>query len=284
MVKIVSYQEETGITWQEGFEVEALFRSCDNPDDLKKFKSLELTWYWCDETIEIAEEVKLMLRNRIGRYPTKCPHRYGIETTNPPDVEHPMYSEFKWVEPPPGPIPAGEPLKNHVGFWQKPGENELNLRPDFYRDLRNDYANYPEWIATYIDGKPGIIIHGRLVYQNFERAYHVAKELIVWPGPHCELWRGWDHSGNTPACIVIQMPTLHRIQVLKEFVTEKLGIIDFAKLVNTTCNQLFPGATYHDWGDPAGSAEFSKKEGGFTSNTKLIQEATGIEIQTSEQN
>lgn len=93
------------LQYPDGFSAELLFRSCDNPDDIKKFKSLEVTGYWIDESIEVPGEVKRMLKNRIGRYPQKCPVRFGIETTNPPDFEHPTYSEFAWDTPPPGPIP-----------------------------------------------------------------------------------------------------------------------------------------------------------------------------------
>ncbi len=311
------YKESTKtylLSFPEGPEIEILFRSCDRPEDVKKFKSLEITWAWLDESIEIAEEIKLMLKNRIGRYPSMavwmkalrkhCPElrklsddeikqvmeekpdkyltRFFIETTNPPDVEHPLYSQYAWNSPPPGPIPTGKPLKNHIGFWQKAGENAKNLRPGYYDDLRADYANNPDWIATYIEGKPGIILQGKAVYNNFVRDYHVAKESLVWSGG--TLYRGWDHSGNTPACILLQLPTATQVQILKEFVTDKLGIVDFARIVNVTCNQLYPDAQYVDWGDPAGAAEFSKREGGFTSNSQLIREATQINIVASEQN
>jgi hypothetical protein len=266
----------------EGFRTELLFRSCDRPEDIKKFKSLEATGYWIDESIEVADEVKKMLKNRIGRYPQMCPVRFGIETTNPPDVEHPTYSEFKWDTPPPGPIPQSEPLKNHVGFWQPPYENIKNLRPHYYDDLMYDYRNSPDWIATYIEGKPGIIIQGKLVHNNFRREYHVSKEPLIWAkGP---IWRGWDHSGNTPACIVVQMPRPRHIQVMREFYSEKMGIVDFGKWVKTECNVAYPNATFTEWGDPAGEALYSKKEGGFTSNAQLLREECGIDIQPSEQN
>ncbi len=302
------------LKYPNGPEIETLFRSCDRAEDIKKFKSLEITWAWLDESIEIADDIKRMLKNRIGRYPSMevwltclrghCPELHGlsddeikqimeenpdkyltrfmIETTNPPDVEHPLYSQFAWDTPPPGPVPSNPPLKNHVGFWQKPGENSKNLRPGYYADLRADYANNPDWIATYIDGKPGVILQGKQVYNNFERSAHVALEPLIWSGG--TLYRGWDHSGNTPACVLLQLPTANQVQILKEFTTEKLGIVDFARIVNVTCNQLYPNAQYVDWGDPAGAAEFSKKEGGFTSNSQLIREATGIDIVASEQN
>jgi hypothetical protein len=146
------YEEEGG------FVAEFLFRSCDNPKDVKKFKSLELTGYWIDESIEVAGEIKRMLKNRIGRYPSarqaerwykkkfgqvpdhlyvvkkdtgerqfKTP-RFGLETTHPPDVEHETYHQFQWMTDVPGPMPEKPALKNHFGFWQPPRENERNLR------------------------------------------------------------------------------------------------------------------------------------------------------------
>lgn len=191
------HEKQENIYWlryPEGFSAELMFRSCDNPNDIKKFKSLEITGYWIDESIEVAEEIKRMLKNRIGRYPRKCPVRFGIETTNPPDVEHPTYSEFAWDTLPPGPIAKTKPLPNHEGFWQPPGENNSNLRPGYYEDLKTDYRDSPDWISTYIEGKPGIIIQGKLVYNNFRRDMHQSQGSLIWAqGP---IWRGWDNSGT----------------------------------------------------------------------------------------
>jgi hypothetical protein len=272
------------LKYPEGFTVEILFRSCDNPDDVKKFKSLEITGYWIDESIEVADEIKRMLKNRIGRYPQKCPVRFGIETTNPPDVEHSTYTDFDWsATGHPGPVSENKkPLPNHAGFWQPPGENNANLRPGYYDDLRNDYRDNKDWIETYIEGRPGVIVQGKLVYNNFRKDHHVAAKPLVWAGG--TLYRGWDHSGNTPACVVVQVPAAGRVHVMREFHTDKLGIEDFAQMVQTSCNLLFPNAQYQDWGDPAGNNQFSKKGGGFTSNTQLVREATGIRIRPSDQN
>jgi len=272
------------LRYEKGLTAEILFRSCDRPDNIKHFKSLEITGYWIDESIEVPDDVKKMLANRIGRYPPKCPVRFGIQTTNPPDVEHPTYSEFAWDTPPPGPIPEGKPKANHVGFWQPPMENEANLRPNYYADLKNDYRDTPDWADMYVEGKPGIIVKGKLVYHNFRRDYHVAKEPLIWSkGP---LYRGWDNSGNCPACVVAQMPTTGQIQILKEFTTDKMGIVDFTNYVVAKCNQLYPAAKYAaDWADPAGENKYSKREGGFTSNAQLMRECAGaVNPQSSEQN
>jgi hypothetical protein len=270
------------IKYANGVEVEILFRSCDRPQDVRKFKSLEITGYWIDESIEVASETKRMLKNRIGRYPQKSPVKWGIETTNPPDVEHETYSQFKWLTPVPGPMPGKKPLENHVGFWQPPRENDVNLGAGYYNDLRASYRDAPDWVDMYIDGKPGIIVKGKLVYVNFRRGIHVSEEPLVWDGVS-PLVRGWDNTGNTPACLVTYFPTPGRWHILREFVTDRLGIVDFAKLVVESCNQQFPGAKYTDYADPAGAAQFSRREGGLTSNAELMA-GVGIEVISSDNN
>ena len=292
----------------KGPTVTLLFRSCDREQDVKKFKSLEITGYWIDESIEVADPIKRMLKNRIGRFPkmkkalawykekygeippewiidgdeTFPLPRFGIETTNPPDVEMPTYYQFNWQTPVPGPIPEQEPLADHHGFWQPPRENEKYLRPGYYNDLMLDYKDTPDWIEMYVDGKPGVLIKGKLVYYNFRRELHQAQAPLIWSGPGT-LYRGWDNSGNVPACIVVHNPSPMRYHVLKEFCHDKMGIVDFVKWVKEECNKAYPGAEWLDYGDPAGANKFSKKEGGFTSNAQLMAEE-GITVEPSEQN
>lgn len=266
----------------DDIEVEIMFRSCDRPQDVKKFKSLEITGYWVDESIEVANEVKKMLKNRIGRFPKKSPARYGIETTNPPDVEHPTYSEFAWDTPPPGPVSSKKPKENHVGFWQPPSENIKNLRQNYYEDLATDYIDSPDWIDMYIKGKPGVMVVGKLVYANFKKEIHVAKEPLKWSGQ--TIYRGWDNSGNCPACVVTIVPTAQRMQVLKEFWTDKQDMVTFTNAVKTECNMLYPEAKYVDYADPAGENKFSTSNGDFTSNAQLMRDECGIDTIKSEQN
>lgn len=266
-----------------GLTIEILFRSCDRPEQVKQFKSLDITWYWIDESIEVPSEVKKMLKNRIGRWPEKSPVRFGIETTNPPDVEHDTYWEFDWGDtPPPGPLPERSPKKNHRGFWQPPRENERNLRVGYYDDLISDYEGDQDWIDMYVYGKPGVLIKGKLVFYNFRRGYHVADHPLIWN--RGELWRGWDNSGNVPACVIVQKVDTMKAQVLREFNHDKMGIVDFGKWVVAQCNEMFPGASFRDWGDPAGENTYSKKTGGFTSNAQLMRSECGINVQPSDQN
>lgn len=278
----LNWEISTGPRRGEQLEIEILFLACDRPDDIKQFKSLEITGYHLDESIEIPEEVKLLLFSRTGRFPKKSPERYGIETTNPPYTNHPTYSNFPWQEPPPGPIPPREPLENHAGFWQPPGENEENLRPGYYDEMRQMYRDYPDWIEMYIEGKPGVLIKGRLVYTNFQRAVHVSKDPLLWDGS--QLYRGWDNTGNCPACVVIQVPKPHQMQILREFTTEREAIVDFTDRVIESCNSAFPGADYVEWADPAGANQYPNKAGGFTSSAELMETACGVKVHPSEQN
>jgi len=272
---------EYDIHYPNDVHVELYLRACDNEKHVRQFKSFEITGYWIDESIEVADATKKMLKNRIGRYPRKSPVRFGIETTNPPDIEHSTYTEFAWISPPPGPIPSGKPLKNHVGFWQPPYENIENLRVGYYDDMRNDYADNPDWIDMYIEGKPGQLVQGKLVYKNFNRNVHVSDISLVWDNQ--ALYRGWDHSGNTPACVVVCPISASRLHVLKEFHTIQENIVDFANRVIFECNEAYPGAHYTDYGDPAGSNKFSSKDGTMTSNTQLVSEECQVTIIPGEQ-
>jgi hypothetical protein len=275
-------------------QIELLLRSCDRPEDLKKFKSLEVTGYWNDESIEVPQDIKNMLKSRIGRFPARCPERYGIETTNPPDVEDPTYWQFKWQTPPPGPLPTQPPLASHAGFWQPPYENIKNLPHGYYEALKSDYVNNPDWLDMYILGKPGMLIRGKLVYHNFNREAHLATEPLAWVGASVEpgqrmpdgatLYLGWDNSGNTPACVVTQIPSAWRLQVLAEFHSEKMNIVDFARYVMAELNVRYPGCQTVSWGDPAGEQLFSRKEGGFTSNARLMREGAGVVVRPADNN
>jgi hypothetical protein len=266
----------------EDYEAEILFRSCDRPEHIKKLKSLEITGYWIDESIEVPQEIKLMLENRIGRFPKRCPEKYGLETSNPPEIDDPTYSNFAWHKPPPGPLPPREPLFGHRGFWQPPGENAKNLPPDYYEQLRKVYHDNRDWIDVYLDGKPGIMVVGRLVYNNFRREYHIAKESITWLGG--ELIMGWDNSGNCPACIVAQVPGARQIHILREYYSDRMGIVDFTNFVVHQINMEFRGAKdIIHWGDPAANAQYPKREGGFTSNAELMHDC-GVDVLASEQN
>lgn len=295
-------------------EIEVLFRSCDRPDEIERFRGYELSGYYIDEADEVHVDIKNILKQRIGRFPAMSvwypklrkrfhelrelgtesirksievnPSRYqmsfGIETSNPPSTESHLYWMFNWKTAVPGPKPERKALAQHAGFWQPPRENEANLQPGYYERMAEAYQYAQDWIDRYIKGEPGLRLKGKLVYYNFVRRIHEALRKLVWSGGL--LYRGWDNTGLHPACVIAQSPTPRQVQVLKEHWTERENIVTFAKRVIAQCNKDYPDAEYMDYADPAGWSQFSKSNGELTSNSELMVNECGIDLLKSEQN
>ena len=268
-------------SYPNGVQVDFWLRACDRPDQARMFKSMELTGIWFEESIEIAEEVKRLCKTRIGRVPKQSPFKCSIESTNPPDVEHPLFSDYKWITPPPDVVPTRQPLEDYEGFWQPPYENSENLGVGYYEDLKKEYRDSPDWADMYILGKPGAMVRGKLVYYDFSKEKHVSKEPLVWGKGR--LYRGWDNTGNTPAAVVVQVAGKNKVQVLREFCTDRMDILDFTRWVVIECNLLWPECEYVDYADPAGESKMSSPVGGFTSNAQIMREL-GVQTIPSDQN
>ena len=295
------YRYPPSVICNYALEVEVMFRSCNRPEDMEKFKSVEVTGYWIEESVEVHEEIKRMLRNRIGRYPARSPVRFGIETTNPCDVEHQIYWEHDWVPlgvdprtaprditgriagwPVPGPRPRRKPIPKFLGWWQPPHENDANLKPGYYDDLLQEYGDNPEWLKMYVEGKPGVRVLGKVVYGNFVESRHVSRNFLESNGT--PLYMGWDNSGNFPAAVLVQILGPLQIAILAEYFSIREGIVDFTKKVLMQIEEQFPGhLVAAHYGDPAGGARFSKGTGGLTSNAQLQWEECGIRVIPSEQ-
>jgi len=316
---VLRWPAETAGT-QEDLTVTLLFRSCDRPEDMKKFKSLEITGCWIDESIEVHEMIKLMLKNRMGRYPRAGDTpgytdpetgrwrgfvpRFMIETTNPCSVDHPMYSQYRWSKgfepwrsPINGPHPVKPPTPGHVGWWQTPGENEANLTPGYYEKLAAEYESTPEWIERMVIGRPGMTLLGKLVYKNFLASEHWSADTLDWAREISPLdgsqtgvpfYLGWDNSGNNPAAVVGQVVGPQKLEILREYWADKAtNIVDFTTEVLQDMERRWPGHIVGGhYCDPAGFNKYSDatKVGEFTSNAELQQKVCGIHLIPSEQN
>jgi hypothetical protein len=296
--------------------VELYFRSLDQPDSMDKLRSLNLTGYWIDEAHEVHETAKQMLVTRLGRWPQTytdhngvdhmgSPVRYGIETSNPMAIDHPMYHKYKWVgckvdpktgdlelKRPPGPVPKGKPAKSYIGWWQDAGENEKNLRPGYYEDLKNDFPESPEMLAVLIGGKPGYKPEGKGVYRNFDIGRHMAQLPLEWVKVSDQytgmetgapLSAGWDNNGLSCACVVGQRTGPFSFQALREYYDDRMNIVDLCKWVLSDLQMFYPGSTCVHYCDPAGFAKQSDPRGGFTSNAQMATDLTGIVFVPSRQ-
>ncbi len=230
------------------FKVEFMFRSAENDQDIKKFKSLEISGYHIDEAIEIDKEVKLMLDNRCGRVPLGWPRSLAILTTNPPDERNWVYKEYFGEDK----LTNEDPAKNHAGYKQIAGENEVNLPVGYYDRLRQSYANNPDWVNRYIEGNWGIILEGEEVYPEFEESFHTTGEVIK-PNLAHPIICGLDF-GLTPACAYTQfLPEGEGKWIIFDELQEfNMGTEQFAEKMILYNKINYPGYRFEYFADPAG--------------------------------
>lgn len=227
-------------------EAEIMFRALDRPQDVKKLLSLELTGAWVNEAREVPRAVIDMLQGRVGRYPSKRdggPTWLGvIMDTNPPDNDHWWYRLFEEV------APDGWKLFKQPSGRGPDAENTENL-PDGYYD-RLQSGKDDEWVRVYVDGEYGFITEGRPVFPEFRDHLHVSRETLA-PLENQTIVIGIDF-GLTPAAVFGQRDVRGRWRWIHELVTEDMGAVRFAELLQNEMASRFPGAEYQVWGDPAG--------------------------------
>jgi hypothetical protein len=257
-----------------GLDLEVLFIALDSPEDTGKLRSLELTGAWINECSEVPKEVFDMLTQRVGRYPPKSwggPVDTGvILDTNPPDDDH-WYYKFAEEDTPvdwkffrqPGAL-LHQP-KNREGLTRLDSAADVddyapNPLAENVHNISNGYGYWlnqipgknQDWINVFLLGKYGTTADGKPVFPEYDDAVHVAKESLV-PVPGARLFAGWDF-GLTPACVVGQITPRGQLQILREYVSEDMGIRQFARtIVKPGLINDFPLMKIESACDPAGN-------------------------------
>ncbi len=227
--------------------VEVLFRSFDNPEDVSKLLSLELTGAWINESREVPRAVIDMLLGRVGRYPAArdggCAWSGILLDSNPPDTDHWMYRRFEEDRP------EGWRLYRQPGARSVNAENLANLPAGYYERLVA--ANSEDWCRVYVDGEYGYVQDGKPVFPEYTDSVHAA-DTILRPLTDSTVVIGLDF-GLTPAAVFCQRDAKGRWLVLHELVTEDMGVSRFAELLAGDMGEHFPGQAFSVWGDPAGN-------------------------------
>lgn len=87
-----------------GLDIEVMFLALDNPQDVRKLLSLELTGAWINEAREIHRAIVDALTGRIGRFPSMkdggCFMPQIWADTNPPDEMNWWFNFFETPQPP----------------------------------------------------------------------------------------------------------------------------------------------------------------------------------------
>jgi hypothetical protein len=233
-------------TWREGVcKGVVKFLGLDDPDDAAKLQSRKVDGFALDEPAPalisggIPEAVFDLALSRsrdpgMKWYPVKL-------ATNNPDETHWTYRRF--VDP-------GTP--GFRTFQATHPENEKNLRPGYYAELRTLWAHRPEFVQRFVDGNYGHMQPGKAVTPEWSDAIHLALGLSPVKGTGLELL--WDFGLN-PTCIVTQVTPTRKWNVLDAFVGDGIGV---AELCETWALPLladkYKGFVWRHIGDPAGEA------------------------------
>ena len=189
---------------------EIVFRSLD--DAFHKIKSLNLGWFWIDETTEVAEEVWMGLEGRLRR--KGVPH-VGFGTTNPEGhdwVWKRFIASAERIER----IPSGKKdVPEKIRAWGKNtflmssySSDNVHLPKDYVPNL---VARYPdEWVKRYVYGS--FDTFSGLIYANYrddEPFLYDPRNVTIEPGwnrfvaldwgyrnPTAIVWGAVDFDGN----------------------------------------------------------------------------------------
>ena len=259
-----------------GIDCEVIFLALDQPKDVRKLLSLELTGAWVNEARELPKAVIDGLTHRVGRYPTK---RDGGATwsgiwmdTNPMDDDHWWYrlaevekltGQFAWqfFKQPGGVVPVStedlpeNPEANDhflaAGKWWKinpKAENLNNLPAGYYLQMLG--GKNLDWIRCYAGGEYTYVQEGRPVWPEYDDST-MSGDVLVEPSVPIQV--GLDF-GLTPAATIGQRLPNGRWIVLHEIVTFDMGLERFAQQLLAELNQRYPQHQILLWGDPAGMA------------------------------
>lgn len=243
---------------------EVIFLAIDRPDDVGKLKSLEATFAWMNEASEMEKAVLDLLTGRVGRFPAK---RNGGPTwtgvlldTNPPDDDHWFYKldegneeGFSFYHQPGGLMKVMDPKSPQFNEWvpNPAAENVDNLPGGYTYYLRQKAGKSEDYIKVMLGGQYGSTLTGKPVYPEYNDKAHLAeKPLLIVPG--VPLVCGLDF-GLTPAAIIGQLVPGGRANILREYVSESMGIRQFyTNVLRPAITTEFSGNRIEFVGDPAG--------------------------------
>jgi hypothetical protein len=261
-----------------GIDCEVIFLALDQPKDVRKLLSLELTGAWVNEARELPKQVIDGLTHRVGRYPSKAdggPSWRGVwMDTNPMEDDHWWYDiskkgnlpkgKFAWkfYEQPGGvreviqdelpEMPEANGYIFSAGSWWKENEKAENINnlPDgYYTQILAGKSK--DWIRCYAEGKYTFVQDGKPVWSEYDDSSMCVERLEPEPGVPIVI--GLDF-GLTPAAVFAQRLGNGRWHVLHELVTFDMGLERFGQILKSEIEIKFPKFDLSIWGDPAGSS------------------------------
>lgn len=242
--------------------LELLFISLDNPRDIGKLLSLELTGAWINEAREIPKDIVDNVTSRLRRYPSFEEGGYSwsglIMDTNPPGEEHWWYNwaeqetpqDYAFFHQPPA------ILRTNNGYVPNPKAENIRNHTEGYKYYLGQVAGKSEeWIKVMLMGQYGTVMDGKPVYPEYNDDVHSREEVDVIK--NVPLVVGFDF-GLTPACVFCQLSARGIFRVVDEIVTDNMGIKQFMRdlfvpVVKERYGDFLKSGNIIIVGDPAGS-------------------------------
>lgn len=249
-----------------GLELEVIFMALDRPEDVGKLRSLELTGGWMNEASEMDKAVLDMLTQRVGRFPSKRnggPSWTGvIMDTNPPDDDSWWYKLaeeekpdlYRFFKQPGGLVQDNDPKsKTFQGYIPNPdAENVQNHSLGYQYYLNQVPGKNEDWIRVFLLGNYGTTMDGKPVYPEWNEKVHYS-ELELTPVLGMPILAAFDF-GLTPACAFMQMSPRGQLLILKEVVSEDMGIRQFySEVIRPIIRGEYSKFRVEAVGDPAGN-------------------------------
>lgn len=243
---------------------EVLFVALDQPKDVKKLLSLELTGAWINEAREVPKAILDGLTGRVGRYPSKADGgaswRGIIMDTNPPDDDHWWYQCAEEATPAGWTFYAQPPAliydKNHGYIPNPAAENIANHEFGYDYYFQQIPGKTGEWIKVYVMGQYGNVQDGKPIYPEYNDDIHCAKTDLL-PLTNLPIVLAFDF-GRTPAVIFIQLTPRGQLRAIDEMCSEDMGIDQFLRDVvmprlRVDYRAWLDDGSLYVVGDPAGN-------------------------------
>ena len=266
-------------------DCEVFFLAMDQPKDVRKLLSLNISHLYWNEMREFNEDIVLAGWDRVGRFPNRAADKHGVECTypcmfgdtNPPDEDHWMYEwEFGGPED-----MSGERIMKSLKFFNQPGavldvssnahkhknliqaagrqyilnpeaENVPNLPTNYYQ--KKLPINTLERIRVYYQSQYGVVGHGKPVIPEYNDDLMSVEDLPVLK--NADMIIGADVGGGTlsPSAIIGQRGPRGIILIHAEIVCFDMGVEEFANQILLTLAELFDDRSIDKgYGDPAGA-------------------------------
>ena len=230
---VINWGNMTGLYAHGDIHAEIIFLSLDNPKDMAKLLSLEISFAFMNEGRELPQEVMTNITTRLARYPSR---NDGPGTTNPnlfidsnaSDDDNYLYKVFV------------EDLPENYGFFLQPpailkdgsinpdAENLNNLDPRYYGEFL--HGKPKDFIDVMIRVKWIPLQTGKPVYPEYDDGIHcIDKNKLSEANPSIELSIGAE-NGRTSAFVISQVDHLGRVVVFDEILSNDIGSTEFGQI------------------------------------------------------